>query len=90
VTQADFEVSLCRFVRQLVADDSLRIRRNTRIFEEGLIDSLKVLDLIAFVEAELGIRISDADIRLEHFRTIQAISESFWKERRHAARAQAN
>ncbi len=89
MTQSDFEESLRRFVGDLVeGGDALTIRRNTRIFEEGLIDSVKILDLIAFVEARLAIRIPDAEIRLEHFRTVHAISESFWKERGRRARVQ--
>ena len=47
-------------------------------------DSLKILDLIAFVESSLGIHIPDHEVTLENFRTIRAISGAFWKRRRYA------
>ena len=36
----------------------------------GIIDSLAILKLIAFIEEKWGIRISDSDVTLENFRTL--------------------
>lgn len=46
----------------------------TPLFEQGTLDSMKVLDLIAFVEAETGRPLPDSAIRLANFRTARTIS----------------
>lgn len=40
---------------------------------EGIIDSLGLMQLVAFLEEEFGTEIEDADITAEHFRTIADI-----------------
>ena len=39
----------------------------------GLVDSLELMKLMAFVEEEFGIVLDDEDITIEHFRTIGAV-----------------
>lgn len=78
MTRPEFEESLKAFVRRL-AGERVPIRRNTRLFENGIIDSMRVVDLIAFVESRLGRRVPDEMITLEHFRSIDAISRSFFR-----------
>lgn len=63
---------------QRLAGDSRVIRRNTPLFESGLIDSMSVLDLIVRIEQAIGRRIADEEIALASFRTIGAISATFW------------
>jgi len=53
-------------VRSAVADD-------TGLFSGGLIDSLNVIELVSFVEAEIGCAVSPADITLENFDSIDRI-----------------
>jgi acyl carrier protein len=43
------------------------------IIEQGLVDSLGLFKLIAFVEERLGVKIAPEEIVLEHFATIRAI-----------------
>jgi acyl carrier protein len=78
MTRPEFEESLKSFVQTLVGD-RVPILRNTRLFENGIIDSMRVLDLIAFVESRLGQRVPDDMITLDHFRSIGAISRSFFR-----------
>ena len=80
VTRKEFEESLVAFVTELAARKTSRaVRINTPLFTSGLFDSLKVLDLICFVESALGIQIPDRRVRLENFKSIKAISNAFWK-----------
>lgn len=79
MTREEFETSLRRFVAGLTDTDAARITRSTLLFE-GLIDSMRVLDLIAFIEQSLSIRVPDEKIRLENFRNIRAIADAFWQE----------
>ena len=53
----------------LTADDYL--------FDAGRIDSLKILQLIAFVERWTGTSIAEPDIVMANFRTIRTIADRF-------------
>jgi methoxymalonate biosynthesis acyl carrier protein len=44
------------------------------IFALGFVNSLLAMQLVAFVEKEFGIRVEDADLDLDNFRSIRAIS----------------
>lgn len=76
-----FEQRLVRFVNEtLLADDPRRVVPETYLFEKGLINSMRILDLVAFVEQTLRIEIRLADVRMDRFRTPRAIAESFAAE----------
>ncbi len=47
---------------------------DTPIIEQGLVDSLGLFKLIAFVEERLGVKIEPEEIVLENFATIRAIA----------------
>ena len=75
----DFETSLLHFLNH---DLPLLDRRkrsypliagDTPLFETGLIDSLSILHLLAFIEQEIGCAVPDSWISPQHFRTPQAI-----------------
>jgi methoxymalonate biosynthesis acyl carrier protein len=44
------------------------------IFALGFVNSLLAMQLVAFVEKEFGIKVEDADLDLDNFRSIAAIS----------------
>ena len=52
----------------------------TALFDGGLIDSLAVLNLIALVEQTTGRPVPPRMVVMKHFRTINAIVDTFWKE----------
>jgi acyl carrier protein len=47
---------------------------DTELFSRGLIDSLNVVELVTFVEGELGRPIPPADITLDNFDSIDRIA----------------
>jgi acyl carrier protein len=49
------------------------VDEDTPLFSGGLIDSLSVMDLVSFVEGEIGGTIHPADITLENFDSIGRI-----------------
>jgi acyl carrier protein len=49
----------------------------TPLFESGLIDSLAIVHLIAFVERQTGRPIPPRMVVMKHFRTVDAICDSF-------------
>jgi len=59
-------------------DDSLKdefanLDYDDSLLELGIIDSVKMLDLISFIEKEFDIKVDDDDLFPENFDTINAI-----------------
>lgn len=72
------EARLLEFVRRdLLRHSEMTIDEDTYLFDEGLIDSLKILQLIAFVEVETGRTIPDRDVVMSNFRTVRTIARQF-------------
>jgi len=72
------EARLLQFVRSdLLRPSDVTIDEDTYLFDDGLIDSLKILLLIAFIEVETGRMIPDRDVVMSHFRTIRTIARRF-------------
>ena len=72
-TPAEFERQLTQFVNVTLLGGAAAVDRDTRLFEDGYMNSLRILDLIAVVEKTLGTRIPDRAVRLANFRTIATI-----------------
>ena len=62
--------------RALVPTD-VTVDADTALFADGLIDSIRILKLIAWTERALGIRIPDSQIRMDHFRSVRQIADTF-------------
>lgn len=79
LTATELEQRLLRFTRDKLAAPELRdaITIDTPLFEDRVIDSLKVLELIAFLQSALGRKIPDAQIVLANFRSIATIARVF-------------
>ena len=76
-TPDEFEHELARFINRTLLGGGASVDRDTRLFEDGYMNSLRILDLIAFVEKTLGSRVPDRAVRLANFRTIAAIGRTF-------------
>jgi acyl carrier protein len=73
-----FEARLMEFVRrELVGPGVGPIDEETYLFDEGLVDSLKILQLIAFIEMQTGHEIPDRDVVMANFRTVRTIARRF-------------
>lgn len=83
-----------RFVRDMVAwlnrrfppGEGRRITADTRLFADGYVNSIRILDIIAWVEEATGRRIPDRAIRMDSFQTVTRIAEAFCGEVSHAVR----
>jgi acyl carrier protein len=70
--------ALLRFVNEdLLAASAKKVELDTPLFEEGWLDSLKILELIAFLETESGRSIPDELIVMDRFRTLAVIIRNF-------------
>jgi len=79
LTNADLETRLLDFVRgKLVEPGSTEaITRDTLLFEERVVDSLRILELIAFVQSAIGRKIPDAQIVHANFKSVGTIAGVF-------------
>jgi len=55
----------------------VQIDESTLLFASGAIDSIKVLELLAWTEQALGRHIDDCQITLENFSSVRRIADVF-------------
>ena len=74
----NLEDALLNFVRtELLAGREVQVDPDTYLFESGLLDSLKILQLIAFLERQTGSTIPDRDIVMSNFRSVRTMAAYF-------------
>src|SRR5688500_6113093 len=80
--RAELERRLLDFVnRTLLGSDPARaVDEDTALFEEGIVNSLRILDLIALVEKETQAKVPDEAVRLANFRSVRAIAAAFGED----------
>jgi acyl carrier protein len=70
--------ALLTFVRgDLLRGRDVEVDPDTYLFDEGLVDSLGILRLIAFLELQIGRPIPDKEVMMEHFRSVRTIASRF-------------
>jgi len=50
------------------------IKDSDELLESGIMDSLGILDLVAFIESEFNITVSDEDLSPENFSSIENVA----------------
>ena len=63
------------FVQKFPLARNRRLGIDDALVESGIVDSLGVLTLIGFIEAEFRVNVADEDLLPENFRTIRRLSE---------------
>lgn len=66
----NIEQKLREYIRETTSTD---VDSNTPLVEKGIIDSMGVMDLIAFIQASFHIEFTDDDLTAENFQNIQTI-----------------
>ena len=84
-TSQQFVDEMVLWLNTRVARPGVTVHPDTPLFEGGLIDSIRVLELIAWTEDAIGSVIPDARIRMDNFRTVRRIAEVFVVEGADAA-----
>lgn len=79
LTAPELETRLLDYTRTKLVSPEVRatITADTRLFEERVIDSLRILELIAFLEGQLGRKVPDSQVVLANFRTIGVMAGVF-------------
>jgi len=65
------ESRLLQYLRQRTGIEDLD--RNTALFSDGTVDSVGMVDLIAFLEHEGGCEIRDGDVTMDNFDNVSRI-----------------
>jgi acyl carrier protein len=72
------------FIRtELIYDDEKDFDENTNLIERGIVDSMSLVRLIAYIEENYELQVQDEDIVPENFSSLNKIG-TFIKDRRKA------
>ena len=68
---------LTTFIRTTLVGDgtSVTIDETTPLIENGIVDSMGLMQIVAFVEERTGIRVPDDEIAPDNFETVASISQ---------------
>ena len=86
IGRAAFLHELLAWLNARFAPDGRPILADTPLFTGGLVESLRVLELIAWTERAVGGEIPDVAIRTDNFATAARIAERFVREEPDARR----
>ena len=75
-----FIASMVDWLNRRFAPEGRLISSETPLFEGGLINSIRILEIIAWTERAVGHRIPDSSIRMDNFRTVERIADAFVTE----------
>ena len=62
------------FVCKTTFSDPLKINDATLLFDEGIFDSMGLLNLISFLEEDFSIKVEDSELDAANFGSIDAIT----------------
>lgn len=76
----DFVAGMIDWLNERFAPERVVVGAETPLFESGLINSIRVLEIIAWTEEAIGTEIADSRIRMDNFRTVRRIAQVFIEE----------
>lgn len=59
---------------EIMRNRNARLSEDEDLLSGGILDSLGILQLVAYIEKSFGIRIPDEDVVFENFQSIQSIT----------------
>ncbi|AKJ08032.1 hypothetical protein ATI61_107470 [Archangium gephyra] len=74
-----FEERLLTFIRKLCRENGITadIGQDTALFENRLINSMRIIDLMGFIESELSLEVPEDKLTMNFFRTPRIIADTF-------------
>ena len=79
--QRTFIADMLGWLNEEITPKGVVITAETQLFAGRLLDSLRVLELIAFTEQAIGAAIPDSQIRMDNFQTVSRIASVFLREK---------
>lgn len=61
------------YVKGIADKKGMEMDRDTNLFETGILDSLEILSLLAFLQKTLHLNIGSDDLNFENYQTINRI-----------------
>jgi acyl carrier protein len=61
-----------KYIAETTFTDPQVIKEETMLFEEGIFDSMGLLNLIAFLEEKYGVKTEDIDLMEENFQNVNS------------------
>jgi acyl carrier protein len=58
----------------LFTDDESKLKNNDSLLEQGIMDSTGVLELVAFLESQFGIKVADDELLPENLDSVHQIA----------------
>ena len=78
----DRKTALIDFVKnEVMRNKNAKLDENEDLLSAGILDSLAILQLVAYIEDQFGIKIPDEDVVFENFQSINALSSYLEKYR---------
>ena len=71
---------LLKFIKNICKDKKVVIKPETLLFKEKVLDSMNILDLMGYIEKQLGRRLTDEEIIASNFESVRKIEEIFFKK----------
>jgi len=84
-SKEEFAVEMSAWLTERLARPGVTVQPHTSLFGSGLIDSMRILELIAYTERAIGRMIPDSLIRMDNFSSIARIADVFLTEPADAA-----
>lgn len=75
--RTEFVRRMIAWLNDEVAPRGVQVSADTPLFATRLLDSLRILELIAFTEQAIGRAIPDSHIRMDNFQTVARIAAVF-------------
>jgi acyl carrier protein len=72
-----FVARTVEWINRTLVPAGVTIDADTALFTGGYINSIRILQLIAWTEHALCLRIPDARIRMDHFHSVRRIADTF-------------
>jgi len=70
----DVEQKVRQFIVAMKPDSGLELSPEYRLIDRGVLDSMAMFEVIAFIEDAFGVQIEDQDLTAENFETTSAIA----------------
>ncbi|HSJ23407.1 MAG TPA: hypothetical protein VK929_01905 [Longimicrobiales bacterium] len=80
---ARFRTETLEWIQEKLLPPGTYADESTELFASGLIDSIRILKLLAWTESRIGRRIADDEIRMDNFVSVRRMAEVFVPEVHH-------
>lgn len=71
---SNVEETLTRFVSQELLGEAEPIAAGENLLADGMVDSVGVMRLVAFIDAEFDYQVPHADLKIANFQSLRALT----------------